>query len=63
MVRGVQCLSPRVSLLVHRSAGRDERGDVGDRVADAIALPAALEVESLVEILDSGGSIVKKGSR
>ena len=46
----VERLAARVRLDVHRAAGGDERGDVGDRVEDAVAAVAALEVERLVEI-------------
>ena len=35
---------------IHRPAGLDEGGDVGDRVPDAIAAAVALEVERLVEV-------------
>ena len=39
-----------MGLRVHRPARRDERGDVGDRVADAVPGAAALDVERLVEV-------------
>ena len=50
VVRRVQRLTPCMRLLVHRPARRDEGGDIGDRVADAIALSAALEMHGLVEV-------------
>ena len=49
-VRRVERLAALVCLDVHRPARGDEGGDVGDRVADAVALPTALEVERLVEV-------------
>ena len=49
-VRRVERLAALVCLDVHRPARGDERGDVGDRVADAVALTAPLEVERLVEV-------------
>ena len=35
---------------IHRPAGLDEGGDVGDRIPDAIAGAVALEMERLVEV-------------
>ena len=40
----------RVGLGVERAAGRDERRDVGDRVADAVPVAAPLDVQRLVEV-------------
>ena len=40
----------RVGLRVERAAGRDERRDVGDRVADAVPVSAPLDVQRLVEV-------------
>jgi hypothetical protein len=39
-----------VRLDVHGAARLDERGDVGDRVTDAVAVTTALDVERLVEV-------------
>ena len=50
LVRGVERLAAVVSLGVHRPARLDERGDVGDRIADAVAAAVTLEVERLVEV-------------
>ena len=50
-----------MGLDVHRAAGVDERRHVRDRVADAVAVPAALEVERLVEI--TGAERVERHER
>ena len=42
--------APDERLAVERAPGRDERGDVGDRVVDAIAVRASFGVVRLVEI-------------
>ena len=61
LVRRVERLAALVGLDVHRPAGVDERGHVGDRVADAVPIPAALDVERLVEI--TGAERVERDER
>ncbi len=49
-IRGIQCLSATPCLGIHRSARCDEPRDVGDRVANGVSGPRALEVEGLIEV-------------
>ena len=57
-VRAVERLPAAVRLLVDRVAGRDEGGDVGDRVVDDVAVAVPLEVQCLVEV--AGGRRVDR---
>ena len=60
-VGAVQRLAAPVGLDVDRVAGRDERGDVGDRVVHDVAVTVALEVQRLVEVAGTpAGSMVTK---
>jgi len=49
-IGAVDGLAACMGLHVERTAGCDERADVGDRVVDAVAVRPALEVHRLVEI-------------
>ncbi len=49
-VRRIDRHAARTRLGVERRRGPDEPADVGDRVADPVAAPAALDVKGLVEV-------------
>ena len=49
-VGAVERLAAQVRLKVDRLAGCDERGDVGDRVVDRVAVAGSLDVQRLVEV-------------
>ncbi len=49
-IRCIERLPAHVGLPVHRPAGRDERGNVGDRIPHAVARAVALDVHRLIEV-------------